>query len=73
MSIENLEAPMVGKVIKVLAKVGDKVSENDEICVIEAMKMENSIYSTVTGIIKEIKVTEGMVIKGGDTIAVIEY
>ena len=72
MALEKIEAPLPGKVIKVNIKAGDKISEFDEICVIEAMKMENPILSTVTGIVKEILIVEGKVVKAGELIAVIE-
>ncbi len=72
MALEKIEAPLPGKVIKVNVKAGDKISELDEICVIEAMKMENPILATATGIVKEVIVVEGKIVKAGELIAVIE-
>lgn len=57
MSIEVL-APMPGKILEVLVKVGDKVSEDDELVILEAMKMENPVYCTADGVVKEIKVNK---------------
>jgi biotin carboxyl carrier protein len=72
MALEKIEAPLPGKVIRVNVKAGDKISELDEICVIEAMKMENPILATATGVVKEVLVVEGKIVKAGELIAVIE-
>ena len=58
MSTEIL-APMPGKVAKILVNVGDKVAEDDELVMLEAMKMENPIFATCDGTVQEIKVKEG--------------
>jgi biotin carboxyl carrier protein len=73
MALETMEAPLPGKILKVSVKAGDKVSEGDEVCTIESMKMENPILAPVSGTVKEIKVSAGMIVKAGDTIAAIEY
>jgi len=53
---EDVKAPMPGKILEVLVNVGDQVNEDDELIILEAMKMENPIYAAVGGTIKEIKV-----------------
>jgi len=53
---EDVKAPMPGKILEVLVNVGDQVNEDDELIILEAMKMENPIYAPVGGTIKEIKV-----------------
>ena len=55
MSVE-VKATMPGKILEVLVKVGDQVKEDDEILMLEAMKMENPIYAPADGTVKEIKV-----------------
>jgi len=55
MSIE-VKAPMPGKILEILVKVGDQVKEDDEVIMLEAMKMENPIYAPGDGTVKEIKV-----------------
>lgn len=52
----EVKAPMPGKILDVLVKVGDQVKEDDEVCMLEAMKMENPIYAPADGTVKEIKV-----------------
>ncbi len=73
MALEVIEVPLVGKILKVNIKTGDKVTEGTEICTIESMKMENSILTPVSGTVKELKVSPGQVVKAGETLAVIEY
>ena len=73
MASEVVEVPITGKIIGVNVKVGDKVEEGDVVCLLESMKMENPILAPVSGIIKEIQVAPGKVVKAGETIAIIEY
>jgi biotin carboxyl carrier protein len=70
---ETIEIPIAGKIISVNVKVGDQVKEDDVLCVLESMKMENPIVSTVSGTVAEINVKVDQVVKAGDTVAVIEY
>ena len=51
-----LRSPMPGRVISILVRPGDHVSAGDEVCVVEAMKMEQSIRSTQDGVIKTVHV-----------------
>jgi len=68
----NITVPMVGKIINVLVKAGDPVSEDDEVAVFEAMKMEMPIVSPAAGKIAEIKVEPGQLVEAETIIAVIE-
>ena len=51
-----LRAPMPGRVIAIRVRPGDRVATGDEVCVVEAMKMEQSIRAAQDGVIKEIYV-----------------
>ena len=51
-------SPMMGIVFKLKVKVGDKVAKNQEVAVLEAMKMENSIISPCDGTVASIDVKE---------------
>ncbi len=68
----NVTAPMVGKIVDIKVKVGDKVKEDDEIAVMEAMKMEMPIVAPAGGTVKEIKVAVGQTCETDQVIAVIE-
>jgi len=55
----EVKAPMPGRVLEILVKEGDSVSEGDGLLVLEAMKMENIIKSTREGVLKQIQATKG--------------
>jgi biotin carboxyl carrier protein len=70
---ETIEVPITGKIISVNVKPGDQVKEDDVLCILESMKMENPIVSTVSGTVVEVGVKADQVVKPGQTVAVIEY
>ncbi len=51
-----IASPLSGRVISILVRPGDRVSTGQEVCVVEAMKMEQSIRATRNGIVKEVLV-----------------
>jgi pyruvate carboxylase subunit B len=63
---------MQGMVLSLKVKVEDIVAEGDTIAIIEAMKMENSVHASHSGIVKEIFVAEGDTVSPGDIIMAIE-
>ncbi len=68
----SVTVPMVGKIVSVTVKVGDRIQENDQVAVLEAMKMEMPIVAPVTGTVKEISVKAGQEVEAEAVIAVIE-
>jgi acetyl-CoA carboxylase biotin carboxyl carrier protein len=64
--------PMVGKIVSVTVKVGDRVEENDQVAVLEAMKMEMPLVAPVGGVVKEVCVSAGQEVDAEATIAMIE-
>ena len=69
---ESVSAPMVGKVLEVQCKVGDKVEEDQVILLLEAMKMEIPVVSPIAGVVKELKVAPGDTVESDTVLAVIE-
>ncbi|XP_036106520.1 propionyl-CoA carboxylase alpha chain, mitochondrial isoform X3 [Molossus molossus] len=61
-----LRSPMPGVVVAVSVKPGDMVSEGQEICVIEAMKMQNSMTAGKTGKVKSVHCKAGDTVGEGD-------
>lgn len=51
-----LRSPMPGRVMSILVRPGDRVSAGDEVCVVEAMKMEQSIRTPRDGVVKAVHV-----------------
>ena len=55
-------APLPGRILEVLVKVGDTVKEGQEMVILEAMKMENSITTDFAGEVKAVFVQPGDVV-----------
>jgi biotin carboxyl carrier protein len=65
-------APMPGKVVRVLAAVGDQIETGAGIVVVEAMKMQNEMKALRAGTIVALNVQVGATVNGGDVLAIIE-
>lgn len=68
----TVEAPMVGKILKLEKSPGDHVDEDEVIIVMEAMKMEIPIVAPVSGTLKELKISVGQAVEAEQVLAVIE-
>jgi len=71
MSIE-IKAPMTGKIISIVVNLGDKVNADDEVVIMDAMKMEIPVQSPTDGTVKEIMVKEGDSVKTDQVLIVLE-
>jgi pyruvate carboxylase subunit B len=67
----TLTAPMPGMVISYEVGEGDQVKEGDVLVVLEAMKMQNSLTSSVSGVISSIKVPPGTSVEKNQVILTI--
>ncbi len=67
----KVTAPLPGTLLRITAKQGTTVKEGDELCVIEAMKMENPIASPFSGTVVSVAANEGSMLNAGDLILVI--
>lgn len=67
----ELTSPMTGRIQEINVKVGQMITEDDELFVIEAMKMESAVYGD-PGVVKEIFVKVGDKVEEDDPLAVIE-
>jgi acetyl-CoA carboxylase biotin carboxyl carrier protein len=56
---------MAGQVMKIKVAVGQAVSVNQEVIVLEAMKMETPIYASSAGTVQSISVKEGQPVEEG--------
>ncbi len=61
-------APMPGKIIDISVGVGDAVTANQRVMVLEAMKMENEIVAECDGVIASINVAKGDMVNPGDAL-----
>tara|TARA_B100000519_G_scaffold15213_1_gene11267 strand:+ start:1120 stop:1338 length:219 start_codon:yes stop_codon:yes gene_type:complete len=72
MSIMEVKSQIKAIVWKVLKETGDTVKIDDEIVILESMKMEIPISSEFNGKIKSIEVSEGDEVDEGQVVAIIE-
>ena len=70
--MSDITAPMGGKILNVLVGVGDSVNENDEILILEAMKMELPVVATSSGTVKEVKCGKGDAVEADAVLIVLE-
>lgn len=67
----SVNAPMPGKIVKVLVSEGQAVNSGDVLLILEAMKMQNEIAATQSGTVKAINVAAGQSVKVGDPLVIV--
>lgn len=70
--VKKINAPMPGKIVRLLAAEGSAVQAGQSVIVIEAMKMQNELKAPKTGVVKKIIVAEGAAVDAGQTLAEVE-
>ncbi len=65
-TVQEIRAPMPGKVVRIEVNVGGPVKQGTGLLVLEAMKMENEIKSTATGSVERIFVDAGRAVEKGE-------
>jgi biotin carboxyl carrier protein len=66
---QQINAPMPGKVVRLLVKAGDSVEAGQGLLVVEAMKMQNEIRSPKSGRVEKLFAKEGQAVNSGDVLA----
>ncbi len=66
-----ITAPMQGTIVKVAVKAGERVAEGDQICVLEAMKMENEVKAPIEGELVDLRVRAGDTVTPGQVLAIV--
>ena len=69
---QELLAPLAGQVLAIKCAVGDTVEEDEEVLVIEALKMETPVFAPCDGTVKEIRVKEGASVEEDDVLLILE-
>ena len=68
---QHVLAPMPGKVIRILAKAGEKIEAGQGLVVVEAMKMQNEVRAPKSGRIEKVLVAQGQSVNAGELIAIV--
>jgi acetyl/propionyl-CoA carboxylase alpha subunit len=66
-----ITAPMSGRIIALKASPNQSVNRGEPLAVLEAMKMENEIASPKTGIVKEVYIKPGALVKAGEQLCLV--
>jgi biotin carboxyl carrier protein len=64
-------SPMPGTILRILVNVGDTVSENQPVMILEAMKMENEIVASKSGTVAALHVSTGQAVNSGEPLITI--
>jgi 3-methylcrotonyl-CoA carboxylase alpha subunit len=67
-----VKAPMHGRLLQIFVAPGEQVADGQRLAIIEAMKMEHTLYAPFAGVVREIAVAAGAQVGEGGTIMVIE-
>jgi acetyl-CoA carboxylase biotin carboxyl carrier protein len=67
-AMQRVKTAMAGNVWKILVSVGDVVTKGQEVVILESMKMEIPIESTVSGMVRAIVKEEGDFVDEGDVL-----
>ncbi|HEY4601669.1 MAG TPA: acetyl-CoA carboxylase biotin carboxyl carrier protein subunit [Cerasibacillus sp.] len=70
--MKEITASMAGSVWKVLVQEGDQVESDQDVVILESMKMEIPIAAEDDGVVKELKVQEGDFVNEGDVLITLE-
>jgi urea carboxylase len=65
-----VESPVPGSVWKILVQPGHKVSEGEPLIIVESMKMEISVCAPSSGLVREIRCTEGRPVQLGQALII---
>ena len=68
---QEVRAPIPGRVVSTAVSPGDEVAAGTTLLVLEAMKMENQIVAETEGHVRDVLVTPGMTVEGGQLLVVL--
>ena len=67
----SIDAPMPGKVIKLVAAEGQAVKAGEVLLILEAMKMQNEITADADGTVKKFNVAAGQSVKARESLVIL--
>lgn len=67
----SIDAPMPGKVVKLVASEGQAVKAGEVLLILEAMKMQNEIPADADGVVKKFNVAAGQSVKAHESLLIL--
>lgn len=61
-SSENIHSPMPGTILSCSLQAGQLVQKGEELCVVEAMKMQNILRAPISGVVESIHIKKGDIV-----------
>ena len=68
---ETIVSPMAGTILDVKVNVGDKVEKGQVVAILEAMKLENEVVATASGVVKQVLVSKGKAVQNQEGIIIL--
>jgi len=68
----EVQAHITGTVWKILVKVGDAVTEEQPVAILESMKMEMPVESPASGTVASVVATEGQAVEEGEVLLTLD-
>ncbi len=69
---EEIRAPLAGRIAAVLVSEGEAVEQGEELLLLEALKMESSLYAPADGTVRDIRVRPGQSVEADAVLLVLE-
>ncbi len=70
--MKRIVSNMAGIILELLVKPGEQISVDQDVVMLESMKMQIPVQATASGIVKAIKVNEGDFVDDGDVLLEVE-
>lgn len=67
----SIDAPMPGKIVKLVASEGQSVKAGETLLILEAMKMQNEIAADADGVVKSFNVAAGQSVKAHESLVIL--
>ncbi len=67
-----IRCPLPGKIVSMTVKKGQSMEAGEEICLLESMKMEQSVRIAKAGLVKSVKVKKGQAVNAGQPLIEIQ-
>ncbi len=66
--VTQVRSPMPGVIVSVAVQVGQEVSKGDQLCVLEAIKLQQNVGAPASGVVRSIRVQPGQAVSAGDVL-----